>query len=342
MTKLTSSSFAALAEKEDGRYKAVLFYGQDEGLVEECREKMTAAVVPDARDPFRITDLTQAQVKEDPARLYDEANAISLMGGRRVIRMRGVDNNLTPVMKEFLETYKGDALVVLTAGNLAKSGSLPSLFEKSTAAAVLPCYSDEGAGLKQFVFRALDEQGFSIDPDALAFIADNLGADRMVSRSELAKLAAYMGTENHITLKDAEACIGDASALSVDRLVYALAEGNQPEMNETLTRLYAEGQAPIVLLRAASMHFRRLHVTAGKIKEGQNMETAMRSLYPPVHFKRADSFKRQLKIWSAPKITRALALLMEAERECKRPGRPPELLCSRVFLQIAAQAKRPG
>lgn len=340
MAKLTQPTFKALLEKENGTYKAVLFYGQDEGLVEECRERLTAAVVPDKKDPFRLVDLTQAQIKEDPARLYDEANAISLMGGRRVIRMRGVDNNFTAVMKEFLSEYKGDTLLILTAGNLAKSGSLPSLFEKAADAAVLACYADEGAGLKQFVFQSLEENGFSVSPDALTYIAENLGADRMLSRSELSKLMAYMGNEKNITLTDAEACIGDASALSVDQMIYALAEGRQQELHETLDRLYAEGTAPIALLRAVTGHFKKLHLTVAKIGEGQNIDTAMRAIYPPINFKKADSFKRQTKVWSLPKITRSLALLMDAERECKRRGRPQELICSRVFLQISAQAKR--
>lgn len=340
MTKLTQAGFSALLAKQDPTVKAVLFYGQDEGLIDECRRKMTEAIVPDVKDPFRIVDLTQAQAKDDIACLYDEANAISLMGGRRVIRFKGVDNNFTPVMKEFLSDYEGDALIIVTGGNLTTKGSLPLLFEKAGNARVMACYPDEGGALKQFVYQTLQENGFEATAEALNFIADNLGSDRMVSRSELSKLMAYMGRERKISIDDAAACIGDASALSVDRMIYALGSGDQRELHETLDRLYAEGELPITLLRAASNHFKRLHLAVAKTAQGMSADAVMRSMYPPVHFKRTDAFKRQMQLWSLPKTGRALELLTEAERECKRFGRPQNLVCARVFLQIAAQVKR--
>lgn len=340
MTKLTQTGFSALLSKEDPSVKAVLFYGQDEGLMEECRQKLTASVVPDSKDPFRIVDLTQAQAKDDIAVLYDEANAVSLMGGRRVIRFRNVDNNFTPVMKEFLSDYKGDSLIILTGGNLTTKGSLPQLFEKASNAKVMACYPDEGGALKQFVYQTLQENGFDATPEALNFISDNLGADRLLSRSELSKLMAYMGRETSISIEDAMACIGDASALSTDQMIYAMADGDQTVLHETLDRLYAEGELPITLLRSVCNHFKRLHVVVSKVQNGTDVDTAMRSLFPPVHFKRTADFKRQIRLWNTNKISRALELLVEAERECKRAGRPQDLICARVFLQIAAQAKR--
>ena len=68
MTKLTQSSLENLFKTGAPELKAVLFYGQDEGLVEECRARMSLAVVAD-KDPFRLVELTQAQIKDDPALL---------------------------------------------------------------------------------------------------------------------------------------------------------------------------------------------------------------------------------------------------------------------------------
>ena len=42
-------------------------------------------------------------------------------------------------------------------------------------------------------------------PDALQFLRDNLGGDRMVSRSELEKLSLYRGGGGEISLDDAMA-----------------------------------------------------------------------------------------------------------------------------------------
>ena len=337
MTKLTQSALENLFKTGAPELKAVLFYGQDEGLGEECRARMSLAVVAD-KDPFRLVELTQAQIKDDPALLSAEANALSLMGGRRAIIVRGADNHFTAVLKDFLPSYKGDSLLIITAGGLKTKDSLPLLFAESPDLAVFPCYADEGEALKRFVLQTLSDQGFQTTPDVIAFIADNLGADRLQSRSELAKLFAYMGTQKTITMDDAAACIGDASALSIDQMLYALSAGRQKELHETLDRLFAEGQSPIGLLRSAAAHFKKLHVTLAKIADGTPAEAAVAALR--LHFKRTDEFKRQLKQWNLMKVGRALDLLTQAERECKFAARPQKLICARVFLQIAAQVSR--
>lgn len=67
---------------------------------------MSQAIVAD-KDPFRLVELTQAQIKDDPALLSAESNALSLMGGRRAIIVRGADNHFTAVLKDFCLHTKG-------------------------------------------------------------------------------------------------------------------------------------------------------------------------------------------------------------------------------------------
>ena len=79
-------------QKPDPKAVAILVYGPDAGLVRERIATMTKTVVDDASDPFRITDLTDGDLKGDPARLADEAASIAMLGGRRVVRdARGVE-----------------------------------------------------------------------------------------------------------------------------------------------------------------------------------------------------------------------------------------------------------
>lgn len=338
MTKLTAESFESFVKSGASALKAVLFYGQDEGLVEECRERSARAVVSDLRDPFRVVQMTPSQIRDDPALLRSEADAISLMGGRRVIMIRDADNHFTNVFKEFLSDYKGDALIIVTAGALKTKDSLPLLFEKTVGAGVFPCYADEEAGVKRLVVQTLAEAGLTASGDVVSFIADNLGANRLLSRSELAKLVTYMGDSKTVRMEDAAACIGDAAALSIDEMLYALTGGDQKTLHETLDRLFAEGEAPIMLLRAAAAHLRKFHAALGKLEDGRSVSEAVGGAF--VHFKRVDQFKAQLRLWSTAKIGRALDLLVQTERACKKAGNPQNLMVARVFLQIAAQAKK--
>src|ERR1700760_33786 len=96
---------------------AALLYGPDQGLVRERAETLIKSVVPDLRDPFRIADLDDSTLASDPARLFDEAAAISMLGGRRGGRVGGAGTALAKLFERFLDEPIGDALVVVEAGD---------------------------------------------------------------------------------------------------------------------------------------------------------------------------------------------------------------------------------
>ena len=171
--------------------RAALLFGPDAGLVQERAERLMKSVVPDLSDAFNVADLSEALLDDDPARLADEAAAISMMGGRRVVRVRGAGNGLAPLFETFLDDPPGDALVVVEAGDLSKGAALRKLFEDDEAAAAIPCYADTARSLEELVRDALRAEGLSIAPDALADAVSRLGSDRGVSRRELEKLALY-------------------------------------------------------------------------------------------------------------------------------------------------------
>ena len=340
MSVLNESSLKSFFQGGAQSLKAVLFYGQDDGLIDECRRQAVKIVTGQAQDPFCRVELKSADVSADVSALFAEANAISLMGGRRVIEIRDADNKLAGALKDYLSSCKSDALIVVTAGSLQKESALRKLFEKAENAGVFACYADDGDKLKRFVAQTLAENGLQASPDVVSSIADNLGADRMMSRSELTKLAIYMGDRKQVEYDDVAACIGDASVLSIDNFLYALSGGQVEESQKVLEKLYAEGQSPIGLLRMASSHFKRFHLVQSKIARGEAASAAMNALYPKIHFKRTADFQSGLRFWSLPKIARALDLLTQTETRFKSKNIPQNLLCSRTFLLIARLARR--
>lgn len=173
--KLAGGRIDAFVACPDPKVRVVLVYGPDTGLVRERVDKLTRAVVDDPADPFRVADLTAATLKEDPSRLIDEAAAIALTGGRRVVRLRDAADAVTARLKSFLTDPKGDSLVILQAGDLGKASSLRKLCETADIAASLPCYADEGRGLETVVRDTLGAAGLRVTPDAMSYLAHAFG-----------------------------------------------------------------------------------------------------------------------------------------------------------------------
>ncbi len=140
--------------------------------MQERAEKILKSVTPDLTDPFNVADLSEATLLADPARLADEAAAISMMGGRRVVRVRGAGNNLAELFEGFLEGAEraGDALVVVEAGDLSKGTGLRKLFEEDDDAAAIACYADNARSLEDVVREGLRAEGLAIAPEALPML----------------------------------------------------------------------------------------------------------------------------------------------------------------------------
>ncbi|MFA7431080.1 MAG: DNA polymerase III subunit delta [Rhodospirillaceae bacterium] len=338
--KIAPERADAFAARPDGRTRLALVYGPDEGLVRERVGKLVRSVVDDPGDPFRVAELTGAQIKADPALLADEAAALALTGGRRVVKVRDADDGCTKAVTAFLESAAGDSLIVLQAGDLSPRSTLRKVVEGAPIAAALPCYLDEGQALETVIRDTLAANQIAVSRDAMDFLTSHLGGDRLVTRSEIEKLATYMGGPGEVTLEDAMACVGDVSAMSLDDLAYAVADGEAAHAQALLDRLVAEGKPMISLLRTVARHFLRLHLAGGAMAQGRSGDQAMGLLKPPVFFKLKGRFTAQLRRWPPDRVAGALDLLLQAELECKSSGMPETEIGARALLQISRAAGR--
>ena len=141
--KIETRASAKFLRAPDRGCRAILLFGPDGGLVRERGASLARLVADDLADPFRVSELTGEMIEGDPARLADEAAALSLSGGRRVVRVRPAGNEAAEAFAGFLKHPVGDALVVVEAGELDGRSALRKLFETATNAAAVACYRSE-------------------------------------------------------------------------------------------------------------------------------------------------------------------------------------------------------
>ena len=319
--------------------KSALVFGPDQGLVRERAEQLMRTVVTDLADPFRVADLDEAALSKDGARLFDEVAAISMTGGRRVVRVRGAGNSLAKLFESFLEDHAGDALVVVEAGDLSKGVGLRRVFEDDDDAATIACYSDTERNLADVVRDGLKESGLSIAGDALEDAVSRLGSDRGVTRREIEKLALYAHGKKGVTLEDVEAVMGDEAEARTEEVCDAAGLGDLPKLDLALERLWVEDMSPVAILRMAMSHFQKLALVKANTERGEPVDSAIKRVRPPVHFMRTTAFKNQVQRWDQARLADALDLLLEAEALVKTTAVPAEAACGRALLDVAAMAR---
>lgn len=338
--KLASGRIAGFLRRPEPEIRAVLLYGPDAGLVRERAETVARAICPDLRDPFRIAELAAGALTADPARLADEAAQISLMGGKRVVRVRDAGDALAGLFGRFLAETAADALVVVEAAELPGRSALRRVFDDSPRATAIGCYADSARDLAAVIHEVFAAHRIAAGRDAVEFLVEHLGGDRLVTRAELEKLTLYAGDGGRIELDDARAVIADSAALSLDDAMLAAAEGDTAALDRALARVFQEGESPVSTIRALLRHLQRLHGLAARAAGGGSVEDAIRNARPPIFFKQQDSFRRQLSRWSERGLRHALDRVAEAEFRMKSTGSPAETLCRAAMLDIARAARR--
>lgn len=340
--KIEPRQAEAFLKKPDPRIRGVVIYGNDDGLVAERAMALAKAVCPDLADPFRVVDISGDALKHDPARLADEFGAMSMLGGRRVIRVRPAGEESVAALENLVAATAGDALVVVEGGNLSPRSGLRALAETEACLAAMPCYMDNEAALEGLVESAARAQGLAVEADALAWIVERLGGDRGQTRSEIDKLLLYKASDPHktVTLADAIDILGDTAAIGIDDVIAATFDGELVALDRALDRVFSEGGHPVQLVRSLQRHADQLHLVSAHASKGGNMEAAMfKARGLPRGGPVRQRFERHLRAWPLPRLGASLQAILKAEIDCKSTGLPDEAIARRLCLALASSAR---
>lgn len=332
MVKIDSRSVGKVLGAPDN-WRFVLLHGDDSGLIREHAAALTRRSAGSLDDPFRVSLLA----RDDHPRFEEEATALSLDGGRRVVWVREATDGLATAVTSVLDS-PANSLIILEAGALPARGKLRKLAETRQDSASIGCYPEEGRALEGSVRRMLEERHVRISSEALGWLAGRLGADRAGVRNEVEKLALYAGENGELHLDDLMLCIGDSGSASVDDAVFLAMEGDRAGADLALERALSEGANPVAVARVLLSHIGRLRRVKAELERGQSRADAMKALRPPVFFKKQQSFERALDVWSLPALLDLARRTQAFEFACKQTGSMDILLCRRHLAAIAAKA----
>jgi DNA polymerase-3 subunit delta len=316
----------------------VLVYGPDAGLVRERVDALINASVDDPNDPFALARIEAEDLSANPSRIVEEAHTVPLFGGKRAVLVRAGSRNIASSVEPVIAQPSPDCRIIIEAGDLKKSSPLRALCEKAKVAAALPCYADNDAALGRLIEDELRAENLTIAPDARALLLSLLGGDRMASRNEVRKLALYARGKDRVEHADVVAVVADASAAALDAVLDAAFVGKTADVDAEFKKARADGSSPSAIMSMALRHVANLHRMRLAADAGDSVEFAMKR--SGIHFSREKIVGEALRLWSAPKLARALQQLGEAAFEARRNAALGEAIAERALLSIAMSARR--
>ncbi|MBC7799356.1 MAG: DNA polymerase III subunit delta [Gemmatimonadaceae bacterium] len=331
--KLDAGRIAAFL-RNPGPARVVLLYGEDEGTVRHRADALTTTVVGARDDPFRVAWLS----REDHTRLAEEASAIAMLGGRRVVRVREAGDALSESVAR-AAAGGGDSLIILEAGALPGRSKLRATITALPTGVAIACYPEEMDAVRAVIRAEMSAGGIDLDPEGLEWLLQHLGNDRAATRGEIDKLVLYAGAERRLDLAAVRTCVGDLAAVSFDDALFAATAGDVALADISLERTLAEGMAAVAIARGILAHLGKLHIVRGHMAAGLSAGEAVRALRPPVFFKRVTAITQAAGWWTTARLVAALREATRVEMLCKQTGAPDTLLVRRLLLGLARQGQ---
>jgi DNA polymerase-3 subunit delta len=295
-----------------------LLYGPDEAGAGELAAVLARAMGADAE---RI-DLEGSALRSDPARLADEAAAMSLFGGARHIRIQGAGDDCIEAVAGLLSSPRAGNPVVAIGPSLRGTSKLVKLALDSSAALAFACYVPEGRGAEQIAAQIAAEHGLRPVGRVTARLVEASGGDRAVMAREIEKLALYLDAapDRIRELDDAafEAVGADLAEAAAADAIAAIVEGRPDALGIELRRLTEANVSTILWLRQLGGRLRALAEMRAEIDRGASPGEVVKR--HRIHFREEPVILRALGRWTSAMLGRAIEAASRAEREQRSGG----------------------
>ncbi len=327
----------------------VLIYGKDRSQVIERATGLARLTVPDITDPFNVSLITDSDIEGDSARLEGELQSLSLMGGKRLIRLKffsekaSLDKAVAAVVKAHAAgDYNPDAFLIIEAGNLGGDSALRRLADADKNLASIACYEDETGDIIRMARETLGQNGVALTSAAMDIFAQRLPKERGIAHQEIERLILFIGPGSHQTLTetDLQDFLGVEPEASLFKAAFDAFGGRMKQAQAGLRRAFAEGESGPDAMRALSQHYNKVKLLKSLLQKGMGTKEAARAA--GVFWKDEDDMLRQARSWNYDALDPLASDLIDADKSCKTTGMPDLLIAERLYLAIAGKAARVG
>lgn len=315
------------------RHRLFLLHGPDAGLAAELAQRLGRAMGEGAEH----VDFDGAQLKNDPARLADEAASLSLFGDKRWIRVTGVGEESVAAIAALLEAPRVANPVVAIAPTAKATSKVVKLATDNAQALSFACYPPSPADLERALGQTARELGLRADRAVLQRLVQASGGEAAIAARELEKFALYLDADPERpaeltvqTLDDLAADLGEAEA---GRLVEAVLAGDPAALGSELVRLRETGAGPIPWLRQLQRRLLSLAAMRADLDRGEGVDTVMKR--HRVFFREEQATAQALRRWPADQLARALGSVRAAERAVMSPDNAGTVLAEEAVETIA-------
>lgn len=335
--KATKANIGRAVDQPDAAVRFYLFHGPD-----EAQSRALATRLSESMGASRFL-IGAGGLKSDPASLADEAGALSLFGGKRVLWIEPATRDIEGAVSALLLGADIESPVIAIAGALTKTSGLLKLAEASPLAIAHAAYAPEGKDAERMVTDVGRRFGLKIGPAVAARLADACGNDQAIVSQELQKFALYIDASPHTPKELDHGAIDDVGAAGGEsdfqRLGDLALSGDIEALTDELMRLPSGGNEGIPVVRSLQRRLLMLAPARARIERGERIDAVMASLGRALFWKDKGKVQQMLQKWSADDLATAADRAGKLERSLIFTSAPEREALGEELFAIARKAR---
>jgi len=324
---------------------AILLLGEEPYLRDACRELLIERFVPEASRTWAVSRYSADRGETQAA--LDQAQTMAMLSPQQVVFLEDVEaieklgeknrDEAVEQLGAYLEDPAPFTVLVMEATELDQRMKLGKLLAEK--ALVVQCGLGENAGERLTAATNLakalgKEQGVEFEKGAAEDLAEFVAADLMRLKTEIEKLATYVGAKKVIGRADVSALVISEKTTTVWELADLLASRQSKKALEFLGRLLRDGEEPLQMLGAMAWMYRKL-IEASEVKGVTNGWQAARAL--GMRPEQAELALQNARKISKPRLLSGLHALRNADDRLKGGGAEPRTVMEFLVAQLTGE-----
>ena len=308
--KFYTNQLTQLLDKvASGSVKSLLLYGHNRGFISAVINQLVK------KFDFFTVNLTSKEATE--ANLSLLANSSNFFKQKELLKVDHNGSAISKELKQFLITADFTNFICFIGEESLPASGIRKLFEDSPNMAVMGCYYDDDNMVAKIANTIAAKHRKTISQEALFYIKATLKGDHQIIKNELEKLINYTYDKDQISYEDVKAVISSDLSANGDEMCIFFSKQEPELFLVEVEKLRSQNINEILMIRALIRYYINLFIVVSKIEDGDNIDSAIKALSPPIFFKYVGDFRSNAQKLSSKDTIKVISLLQKAEVKFK-------------------------
>ena len=278
-------------------YRAVLLYGENEGLKDDIKCKLKIH-----NENSEIISIFESEILKNKKILYENIINESLFNEKKIIFIQLATDKILNEIFQSLERNNTNVKIYIFSGNLDKKSRLRKAFEKEKEIAIFPCYPDNERTLINYISKKL-KNFKGVTGELISIIITNSSSNRKIIQNEIVKIKSFFSNKE-ITKVQLLKILNIKNDTGFEEIRDAALMGRKDKTNKLLSEIDILNEDSFYYLNNLNYRILKLIEIQNSNKVFNSYEKTLENIKPSIFWKDKPIYLQQVKKWNLEKLNK--------------------------------------